>query len=84
MYGDIAEALDEGSMTILIMPDLSVAFDVVDHQIILKRLEFSVGIEERALTWVKSYLADVTHCVSVVDKTSPDVGLCLVYHRDLF
>ena len=28
---DLAEALDEGSMTALIMFDLSIAFDVIDH-----------------------------------------------------
>jgi len=72
---DIAEALDEGSTTALIMLDLFAAFDVIDHPILLKRLEFSFGIKEKALTWVKSYLADRTQCVSVANKTSPDVGL---------
>jgi len=72
---DIPEALDEGSMAALIMLVLPVAFDVIDHPILLKRLEFSFGIKEKALTWVKSYLADRTHCVPVTDKISPDVDL---------
>ena len=54
MNSDIAEALDEGSMTASIMIDLSAAFDVIDHPILPKRLEFSFGIKEKALTWVKS------------------------------
>ena len=33
---DIAEARDEGSMTALIILDLSAAFDVNDHPIVLK------------------------------------------------
>ena len=37
---DFAENLDEGSMTAFIMLDLSAAFDVIDHQILLKHLEF--------------------------------------------
>ena len=41
-HSDIAEALDEGSMTALIMLYLSAAFDVLDHPILLKRLEFSL------------------------------------------
>ena len=41
MHSDIAEAVVEGSMTGLIMFDLSTAFDVIDHTILLKRLEFS-------------------------------------------
>ena len=56
VYIDIAVALDEGSMTALIMLDLSSTFDVIDHPILLKHLEFSLGIKEKALTWVKSYL----------------------------
>jgi len=71
---DISEALDEGSMTVLIMLDLSAAFDVIDHSILLKRLEFSFGIKEKALSWVKLNLAYRTQCVSVANKTSPDVG----------
>jgi len=62
-------------MTALIMLDLSAAFDVIDHPILLKRLEFSFGIKEKALSWVKSYLIDRTQCVSVANKTSPDIGL---------
>jgi hypothetical protein len=37
---DIAEVLDEGSMTALIIFDLSAAFDVIDHSIVLTRLDF--------------------------------------------
>jgi len=50
LFSDIAEALDGGSMTALIMLDLSADFEVIDHPILLKRLEFSFGIKERALT----------------------------------
>jgi len=47
VHSDIAKALDEGSMTALIMLDLSTAFGVIDHPILLKRLEFSFGIKEK-------------------------------------
>ena len=75
MHIDIAGVLEEGSMTALIMLDLSGAFDVIYHPILLKRLEFSFGIKGKALTWIKSYLADRTQCVSVANKTSPDLSL---------
>jgi len=39
VFSDIAEALAEGSMTVLIMLDLSAVFDVIDHPILLKSLE---------------------------------------------
>ena len=51
------------------MIDLSVAFDVIDHPILLKRLEFTFESKEKALTWVRSYIADRTQCVSVANKT---------------
>jgi len=49
VHSDIAEALDEGSMTALIILDLSAVFDAIDHPILLKPLEFSFGIKEKAL-----------------------------------
>lgn len=79
MQIDIIEALDEESMTALFSFDLSPAFDVIEHLILMKYLEFSFGNKEKALTRVKSYLTDRTQCVSLVD----DVFI-LVYCRDLF
>ena len=54
---------------VLIMRDISIAIDLIDHSLLLKRLEVSIGIKERTLTLVSWYLADGA------DKTSPDVGL---------
>ena len=45
--GDLAGALDEGSMTALNLLDLSATFNVIHHPIILKRLEFSFGIKQK-------------------------------------
>jgi len=43
---------------------------------LVKYLEFSFGIKEKVLTWVKSYLVNIiTQCVSVADKTSLDVAI---------
>jgi len=61
-------------MTALIMLDLSAAF-YYDHPILVKRLEFSCGIKEKALTWVKSNPTDRNLCFSVANKTSPGVRL---------
>ena len=41
VHTEITGALDEGSMTALFMLDLSAAFEIIDHPIQLRHLEFS-------------------------------------------
>ena len=62
---DITEALDKGSMTVLIMLDLSSAFNTLDHTILLRRLQCSIGIEGNALKWFHSYISNRTQTVAV-------------------
>ena len=57
----------------LVMLDQSAAFDVIDHDILLQRLEFAFGISGRALKWFGSYLQDRSQCVKDVSKTLPVV-----------
>jgi hypothetical protein len=53
---DILEAIDHGYMAILVLLDLSAAFDTIDHNILFKRLDTTFGIKGNALNWFKSYL----------------------------
>ena len=43
-------------VTVLVLLDLSAAFDKVDHDILLARRKSSIGINGIALNWFKSYL----------------------------
>ena len=70
VQNDIAAALDRRSMAVLILLDLSAAFDVIDHTILLNRLEYSFGISGNALKWMKSYHSDRVQCVAVGAETS--------------
>ena len=56
-------ALDDGDLSVLALLDLSAAFDTVDHDILLTRLEFSFGISGAALDWFQSYLMGRVECV---------------------
>ena len=53
---DALLAADQGKLTLLGMLDLSAAFDCVDHDILLNRLEKSFGFCGMAIGWIRSYL----------------------------
>ena len=55
---DIDTALERGEGTLLLLLDLSAAFDTLDHHIILDRLSQCVGISGQALKWFDSYLSE--------------------------
>ena len=57
-------------MAVLILLDLSASFDVIDHTILLNRLEYSFGISGNALKSMKSYHSDHVQCVAVGAETS--------------
>ena len=55
----------KGFVTALTLLNLSIAFDTIDHTILLDRLNAYYGISELALGWFKSYLSGRTHSVKV-------------------
>ena len=58
----ISKAIDEGKYTIGIFLDLSKAFDTVNHEILLKNLEY-YGIRGSCLKWFENYLHERTQIV---------------------
>ena len=72
VQNDILRAVDEGEITVLLMIDLSAAFDLVHHDILLSRLEKRFGITGDALKWIKSYLSNRKQtCVINNEESSP-------------
>ncbi len=55
--------------------DLCAAFDSIDHNILVNRLENDVGIRGSALAWFKSYLSDCHQFVAVNEEVSYQSGV---------
>ena len=62
---DLLMTADAGSPSILILLDLTAAFDTVDHTLHLERLYNAVGLSDSALKWFQSYLSGRTEYVSL-------------------
>ena len=74
---DILCNLDDKAGTFLIFLDLSAAFDLVDHTVLLHRLKTKFHITSQVLDWFKSYLSD--HQYSVKIKCSSSNGVLIFY-----
>uniref|UniRef100_A0A803JMX3 Reverse transcriptase domain-containing protein n=1 Tax=Xenopus tropicalis TaxID=8364 RepID=A0A803JMX3_XENTR len=71
---DLQVAKAKGHFSILILLDLSAAFDKVDHSLLMKILH-SIGIRSQAASWITSYLSNCSFTVSCANKTSSPVPL---------
>ena len=75
VHNDIVSAIDNQSYVILLLLDLSAAFDTVDHKILLQRRSCRFGIKGKALSWFKSYLENRKQIVNVKGETSYSMDL---------
>ena len=58
VYNDILVAIDKRHCVMLLLLDLSAAFDTVDHDILLTRLYSKYSISGTPLEWFRSYLTN--------------------------
>ncbi len=70
IINDIRFNSDSGKISVLVLLDLSAAFDTVDHNILLERLENWVGLSGLALKWFRSYLEGRGYYVSIGEHKS--------------
>ena len=67
---DLLIASDQGFVSVLVLLDLSAAFDTIDHDILLQRLEQLISIKGTTLNWFKSYFSDRLQFVQINDESS--------------
>lgn len=65
LNNDILMAMDSGKCTIILLLDLSAAFDTVDHDRLLYILSHEIGIRDDVLMWFKSYLLNRRQAVDI-------------------
>ena len=62
---DIIQALDNQEVACLILLDLSVVFDTIDHDILLNRLKSRFAVTGVVLKWIVPYLKDRSQVVEI-------------------
>ena len=76
VVNDLLLAIDEGKLSVLVLLDLSAAFDTIDHDILLHRLQHVFGIQGTVLSWFRSYLTKRFQIVSTQGTHSDQIELC--------
>ena len=67
VVNDIQKEVEKQNMVALVMLDLSSAFDTIDKDLLLEKLENDFGFTAQVLNWLESYLSFRTFSVRVVD-----------------
>lgn len=65
VHNDILSAIDKGHAMLLVLLDLSAAFDTIDHDTLLTLLQDVIGVEGIAHAWFQSYLSGRTQSVAI-------------------
>ena len=67
--------MDNQRVTLLVLLDLSAAFDTIDHQVLLNRLYVTYGITGTTLKWFHSYLSNRKQRILINGSYSSDFDL---------
>ena len=76
VQNDILQSLDQSKVTVLVLLDLSAAFDTLDHNTLLNRLKNHFGITGKPLQLMSSYVSDryQTVCIDGVQPQGSVLG----------
>ena len=72
---DLLCALDKRQCAALVLLDLSAAFDTIDHELFLKRLNEIFGISSGVNDWMRSYLKNRSQSITINGTVSDKINL---------
>ena len=75
VVNDLYKSFDNNMPSVVVLLDLSAAFDTVDHDKLLEILEMDIGITGTALRWFESFLKGRTQRVKIGSSYSDPVEL---------
>lgn len=75
VVNDLRMNTDQKKLSVLVLLDLSAAFDTIDHNILLDRLENWVGLSDTVFKWFGSYLTGRQLYGAMGDRTSEKMDL---------
>ena len=73
---DVGGILDSGRAALMVLLDLSAAFDTLDHRLLLRRLQ-QCGVTGAALSWLESYLQGRKQSIRINDALSSSTDLSI-------
>ena len=69
MYDRISKAIDDSEYAVGVFSDLSKAFDTLNHEVLLAKLEY-YGVRVSALDWFRNYLYNRQQYVFFMGESS--------------
>ena len=70
VFSDIIDGIADSKIVVLSLLDLTSAFDTVDHDILLKRLEIKYGLSRTTLNWLRTYVEGRSQAVHMCGSMS--------------
>ena len=74
LFENLLEAKQDKSFIMLVMYDLSAAFDTISHDILCEKLKV-YGFDDGSMNWIRSYLQGRKQRVTVGSKTSEPLNI---------